>query len=149
MKSLLGWMIPSYRWASRWPREIVGFDVDLAKAVFDLTGTKVTFQAIDWSMKETNWIMAPSTWFGTATRKQMPGSKGIVFWYVYGKQTSVSHCEKQTISLSFDDMKDKVLGAQEGLPAMIHSIINQKYSKTLWQIMMQRYMLVSTRHSLI
>ena len=33
--------------------KIVGFDVDLAKAVFKLYGISVDFQPIDWSMKET------------------------------------------------------------------------------------------------
>lgn len=33
--------------------ELVGFDVELAKAVAEKLGKKVKFQAIDWSMKET------------------------------------------------------------------------------------------------
>lgn len=32
--------------------KIIGFDVDLARAVFDLYGITVDFQPIDWSMKE-------------------------------------------------------------------------------------------------
>ncbi|MBB6218619.1 polar amino acid transport system substrate-binding protein [Anaerosolibacter carboniphilus] len=34
-------------------QELVGFDVDLAKAVFERVGLEVKFQPIDWSMKET------------------------------------------------------------------------------------------------
>ena len=33
--------------------QLVGYDVDLAKAVFKEYGIKVDFQPIDWSMKET------------------------------------------------------------------------------------------------
>ena len=33
--------------------ELVGFDIDLAKAVTEKIGYEVTFQPIDWAMKET------------------------------------------------------------------------------------------------
>ena len=33
--------------------KLVGYDIDLAKAVFKQYGIKVDFQTIDWSMKET------------------------------------------------------------------------------------------------
>ena len=33
--------------------KIVGYDIDLAKAVFKQYGVKCSFQTIDWSMKET------------------------------------------------------------------------------------------------
>ena len=50
---LLVWMILSCQWASGKSGKLVGYDIDLARAVFKLYGIKFSFQSIDWSMNAT------------------------------------------------------------------------------------------------
>lgn len=47
--------------------QLVGYDVDLAKAVCKKLGLKADFQTIDWSMKERSCETERLTVFGTAT----------------------------------------------------------------------------------
>lgn len=93
---------------------IVGFDVDLAKAVFDQYNIKVKFQPIDWSMKETelNNGTIDFIWNGysiTDARK-----KKVLFTDTYMKNDQVLVTPKSEKITSFKGMKDKVLGAQNG-----------------------------------
>lgn len=44
--------------------KLVGYDVDLARAVFKQYGIKVDFQPIDWSMKETELKTVRLTCYG-------------------------------------------------------------------------------------
>ena len=46
---------------------LVGFDTDLAKAVFENLGYTVLFQEIDWAQKYTDLTPAPLTACGTAS----------------------------------------------------------------------------------
>ena len=47
--------------------KLVGYDIDLAKAVFKQYGIKADFQTIDWSMKETE-LKNGTIVYGTAIR---------------------------------------------------------------------------------
>ncbi|TOZ08048.1 amino acid ABC transporter substrate-binding protein [Leuconostoc pseudomesenteroides] len=92
--------------------KLVGFDVDLANAVFKSMGIKVKWQPIDWSMKETelNTGNIDAIWNGytiTAARK-----KQVAFSTPYHKATQVLVTLKKNNINSFADMKDKVLGDQ-------------------------------------
>ncbi|MDI6666528.1 amino acid ABC transporter substrate-binding protein [Leuconostoc falkenbergense] len=92
--------------------KLVGFDVDLANAVFKSMGIKVKWQPIDWSMKETelNTGNIDAIWNGytiTAARK-----KQVAFSAPYHKATQVLVTLKKNNINSFADMKDKVLGDQ-------------------------------------
>jgi polar amino acid transport system substrate-binding protein len=94
--------------------EIVGFDVDLAKAVFDLTGTKVKFQAIDWSMKETELDNGTIDMIWNGYTKTEAREKKVLFSDTYMENKQVLVTAKDSNITSFDAMKGKVLGAQEG-----------------------------------
>ncbi|GMA69353.1 amino acid ABC transporter substrate-binding protein [Leuconostoc litchii] len=91
---------------------LVGFDVDLATAVFKSLGIKVKWQPIDWSMKETelNTGNIDAIWNGytiTSDRK-----KQVAFSKPYHKATQVLVTLKKNNINKFSDMKDKVLGDQ-------------------------------------
>ncbi|MFD2729613.1 amino acid ABC transporter substrate-binding protein [Enterococcus camelliae] len=94
--------------------KIVGFDVDLAKAVFALTDTKVKFQSIDWSMKETE--LANGTidmiWNGYTVNDER--KKKVTFSDTYMKNTQILVTKKSSGITNVEEMKGKVLGAQEG-----------------------------------
>ncbi|MGX7051793.1 amino acid ABC transporter substrate-binding protein [Leuconostoc palmae] len=92
--------------------KIVGFDVDLANAVFKSMDIKVKWQPIDWSMKETelNTGNIDAIWNGytvTDDRK-----KKVAFSDSYHKATQVLVTLKKNNINRFSDMKDKVLGDQ-------------------------------------
>lgn len=93
---------------------LVGFDIDLAKAVFKETGQKVKFQSIDWSMKETELDNGTidAIWNGyskTAEREQK-----VLFSDTYMENDQVLVTPKKSNITTFKEMKGKILGAQEG-----------------------------------
>ncbi|CBL91290.1 amino acid ABC transporter substrate-binding protein [Leuconostoc gasicomitatum] len=92
--------------------KIIGFDVDLANAVFKTMGITVKWQPIDWSMKETelNTGNIDAIWNGytkTAARE-----KQVAFSNTYHNATQVLVTLKKNNINSFSDMKGKVLGDQ-------------------------------------
>lgn len=91
---------------------IVGFDVDLATAVFKTMGIKVKWQPIDWSMKETelNTGNIDAIWNGYTVTKAR--EKQVAFSKPYHKATQVLVTLKKNNINRFSDMKDKVLGDQ-------------------------------------
>ncbi|MGO3792166.1 MAG: transporter substrate-binding domain-containing protein [Enterococcus gilvus] len=94
--------------------KIVGFDVDLAKAVFNEYGIKADFQPIDWSMKENELENGTIDliWNGyTVTESR---EKKVLFSDAYAQNEQVLVTKKDSGITKPEDMKDKVLGAQEG-----------------------------------
>ncbi|WEV54142.1 amino acid ABC transporter substrate-binding protein [Leuconostocaceae bacterium ESL0723] len=94
--------------------KIVGFDVDLANAVFKNLGIKVKWQPIDWSMKENelNTGNIDAIWNGyTATPDR---AKKVAFSNPYHKATQVVVSLKKNNINSFADMSGKILGDQTG-----------------------------------
>ncbi|QBO35479.1 amino acid ABC transporter substrate-binding protein [Periweissella cryptocerci] len=92
--------------------QIVGYDIDLAKAVFKQYGITPVFQPIDWSMKETELRNGTidMIWNGYS---MTPARKKIVAFsapYLANGQVLVT-LKKNHIN-SFTDMRGKVLGVQ-------------------------------------
>lgn len=94
--------------------KLVGFDIDLANAVFKEAGKKVTFQPIDWSMKETelNNGTIDLIWNGYSKTKER--EKEVAFSDPYMKNDQILVTSKKSDITTFEGMKDKNLGAQEG-----------------------------------
>ncbi|MBC1533961.1 amino acid ABC transporter substrate-binding protein [Listeria seeligeri] len=93
---------------------LVGFDIDLAKAVFAEYGIKAKFTPIDWTMKESELKNGSIDliWNGytvTDARK-----KKVAFSNPYMKNEQVLVTLKSSNIKEFSDMKDKTLGAQNG-----------------------------------
>ncbi|KRM13476.1 amino acid ABC transporter substrate-binding protein [Paucilactobacillus suebicus] len=94
--------------------KLVGYDIDLARAVFKQYGIKVDFQTIDWSMKETelNNGTIDLIWNGytiTSARK-----KAVLFSRPYLKNKQILVTKKSSHIKDFADMKGKTLGVQNG-----------------------------------
>lgn len=94
--------------------ELTGFDVELAKAVFALTDTEVTFQPIDWAMKESELDNGSidMIWNGYTITEERQGK--VLFSDTYMKSTQVLVTKKDSGITDFDQMDGKILGAQEG-----------------------------------
>lgn len=94
--------------------KLVGYDIDLARAVFKLYGIKVDFQTIDWSLNVTELHNGTIDliWNGFSITPQR--AKQVVFSDTYLNNDQVLVTLKKSKIKSFADMQGKVLGAQTG-----------------------------------
>lgn len=94
--------------------KLVGYDIDLARAVFKLYGIKVSFQSIDWNMNATelNNGTIDLIWNGYSKTPQREKKVAFSDTYLLNDQELVT-MRKSNIK-SFADMKGKVVGAQTG-----------------------------------
>lgn len=92
----------------------VGFDIDLANAVFAEYGIKVKWQAINWDLKETELKNGKIDliWNGYSITSERKAK--VQFTDPYMKNEQVLVTKKSSNITSFADMKGKVLGAQSG-----------------------------------
>ena len=94
--------------------KLVGYDIDLARAVFKLYGIKVDFQTIDWNMNVTELHNGTIDliWNGFSITPQRQKQAAFSDTYLYNDQVLVT-LKKNKIK-SFADMQGKVLGAHTG-----------------------------------
>ncbi|WP_203639272.1 amino acid ABC transporter substrate-binding protein [Levilactobacillus wangkuiensis] len=94
--------------------KLVGYDIDLARAVFKLYGIKVDFQSIDWSMNVTELHNGTIDliWNGFSITPQR--AKQVAFSDTYLNNDQVLVTLKKNHITSYRDMTGKVLGAQTG-----------------------------------
>lgn len=92
----------------------VGFDIDLANAVFKEYGIKVKWQPINWDLKETELKNGKIDliWNGYSITKERQAKVAFTNPYMKNEQDLVT--KKSSGIDSFEGMKDKVLGAQSG-----------------------------------
>lgn len=94
--------------------QLVGYDVDLAKAVFKLYGLNVSFQTIDWSMNTTELKNGTIDliWNGFSKNPERKSKVNFSKTYLYSTQVLVS-LKKNKIKTT-SAMKNKTLGVQTG-----------------------------------
>ena len=92
----------------------VGFDIDLANAVFEKYGIKVQWQAINWDLKETELKNGniDLIWNGYSKTDERDSIVQFTKQYMVNEQVIVVKKSKNIKAIS--DLKDKVLGAQNG-----------------------------------
>ncbi|RMC47395.1 amino acid ABC transporter substrate-binding protein [Lactobacillus sp. ESL0228] len=94
--------------------QLVGYDVDLANAVFKLYGLKVNYQTIDWSMNTTELRNGTIDLIWNGFSKTPAREEKVSFskTYLYGSQVLVA-LKKNKINRP-QAMKNKTLGVQTG-----------------------------------
>lgn len=94
--------------------ELVGFDIDLAKAVAKELGVEAEIQPIEWSMKETELKNGTIDliWNGYTVSDER--KKKVAFTKPYLKNEQVIVTLKKNNVKEYKDLTDKVIGAQEG-----------------------------------
>lgn len=94
--------------------EYVGFDVDLATAVFDLYGIEVEWQSIDWDMKETELKNGTIDliWNGYSVTDERKQSVAFTIPYMVNEQVLVT--KKSSNIDTVEGMTGKTVGAQAG-----------------------------------
>ncbi|KRM78588.1 glutamine ABC transporter substrate binding component [Limosilactobacillus coleohominis DSM 14060] len=98
--------------------KLVGYDVDLARAVFKQYGIKADFQTIDWSMKETELKNGTIDllWNGYSVTPQR--QKKVAFSRVYLLNKQILVTKKSDHINNFQEMTGKTLGVQNGSTGM-------------------------------
>lgn len=94
--------------------QLIGYDVDLAKAVFDLYDIKVSFQTIDWSMNTTELKNGTIDliWNGFSKNPERKAKINFSKTYLYSTQVLVSLKKNKIDQIAA--MKGKTLGVQTG-----------------------------------
>lgn len=92
----------------------VGFDIDLATAVFDSYGITIDWQAIDWDLKEKelnngNIDLIWNGYSATDARREI-----VLFSNRYIASDQVLVTKKSSDITAISDMKGKILGTQAG-----------------------------------
>ena len=94
--------------------KLVGFDIDLAKEVFKREGMKVTFQSIDWSMKESELRAGniDAIWNGYSINKQRKKQVNFTNPYLANRQVIITLASSPIKTKN--DLKGKNVGVQNG-----------------------------------
>ena len=92
----------------------IGFDIDLANEVFKKYNIKVQWQAINWDLKETELKNGNIDLIWNGYSKTSEREKTVLFSdeYMINEQVIVTKKSKNIVNK--DQLKDKVLGAQNG-----------------------------------
>lgn len=94
--------------------QLTGFDIELSQAIFDLTGTKVKYQPIDWAMKETELDNGTIDMIWNGYTKTPEREEKVLFSDTYMKNLQVLVIPKAGGITDFPGMEGKKLGVQEG-----------------------------------
>jgi len=94
--------------------KLVGFDIDLAKEVFKRAGMKVTFQPIDWAMKESELRAGniDAIWNGYSINANRKKQVNFTKPYLANRQVIITLANSPIKTKS--DLKGKSVGVQNG-----------------------------------
>lgn len=92
----------------------IGFDIDLANEVFKKYNIKVQWQAINWDLKETELKNGNIDLIWNGYSKTPEREKTVLFSNEYMVNEQVIVTKKSKNIVNKEQLKDKVLGAQNG-----------------------------------
>ena len=99
---------------------LVGFDIDLAKAVAELFEIEVEFVEIEWSAKEA--LLSAKTidciWNGMTITEERKAAMEISIPYMNNKQVAVIRKDDKELYKTTDDMAKALIGAENGSAGM-------------------------------
>lgn len=96
--------------------ELIGFDVELAKAVGAMLGLTVEFKLIDWNAKEglLNAKTIDCIWNGMTITEEREAAMEISIPYLNNKQVAVIRKEDAAKYTTTESMAEAIIGAEEG-----------------------------------
>ena len=99
---------------------LVGFDVELAKAVAALFEIEVEFKLINWNTKEAELESKAIDliWNGMTITEERKANMAITIPYMNNKQVAVIRKEDADKYKTTDDMKKAIIGAEDGSAGM-------------------------------
>lgn len=100
--------------------ELVGFDIELAKAVAAYLEIGVEFQIIEWSTKEAKLEARTidCIWNGMTITDERVEKMEVSIPYMNNKQVAIIRQEDKEIYKSTDDMSKAIIGAEDGSAGM-------------------------------
>ena len=100
--------------------ELIGFDIELAKAVAAKLGIGVEFQLIEWSTKEAKLDAKTidCIWNGMTITEERLAAMEITIPYMNNKQVAVIRKSDKDRYKDTDDMKKAIIGAEDGSAGM-------------------------------
>lgn len=96
--------------------ELIGFDIDLAKAVCEKLGITAKFQIINWNSKvfELNSGAIDVIWNGMTITDEIKETTSVTIPYLKNKQVAVIRVEDVAKYTSLDDMKEATICVEAG-----------------------------------
>lgn len=96
--------------------ELIGFDIDLAKAVAEKLGLKVKFQVINWGTKvfELESKNIDVIWNGMTITEELQENTSISIAYLKNKQVAVIRVEDKEMYKTVEDMNEAIICAELG-----------------------------------
>ena len=96
--------------------KLIGFDIELAKAVAEKLGLTVEFQEIDWDSKEAllNSRSIDCIWNGMTITEERQAAMEISIPYLNNKQVAVIRKTDKDKYKTLDDMKKAIVAAESG-----------------------------------
>ena len=99
---------------------LVGFDIELAKAVAEFLGLSVKFEVIEWNSKEA--LLEAKTidciWNGMTITPERQASMAISIPYMNNKQVAVIRKDDADLYKTTADMEKALIGAEDGSAGM-------------------------------
>ncbi len=99
---------------------LIGFDIELAKAVAAKLSLEVRFELINWATKEAS-LEAKTIdciWNGMTITEERRAQMEVSIPYMNNKQVAVIRKEDKELYKTTDDMKDAIIGAEDGSAGM-------------------------------
>ena len=109
--------------------ELVGFDIDLARAVAEELGMNVEFKPIDWKAKEAELSAGTvdSLWNGMSVTPDRIEGMALTYKYLNNKIVLMSLADSDLDVTSADQLKDLKIGTQAGSAALEMLQANEAY----------------------
>ena len=99
---------------------LIGFDIDLAKAVSEFYGIAVEFKEINWATKEAELESKAidCIWNGMTITEERQANMAVTIPYMNNKQVAIIRKEDKDLYKTTDDMKKAIIGAEDGSAGM-------------------------------
>ena len=100
--------------------KLIGFDIDLAKAVAEYLELDVDFQIIEWSTKEAKLDAKTidCIWNGMTITPERQAQMEVSIPYMNNKQVAIIRKADAELYKNTDDMADALIGAEDGSAGM-------------------------------
>ena len=108
--------------------ELVGFDIELAKAVAEKLGLNVEFKEIEWNSKEAllSGKSIDCIWNGMTITEERLANMEITIPYLNNKQVAVIRVADKDKYTSTDNMSDAIIAAEAGSAGESCVIVSDK-----------------------
>ena len=100
--------------------ELIGFDIELAKAVAEWLDLEVEFKLINWNTKEAELESGAidCIWNGMTITEERQANMAVTIPYMNNKQVAVIRKEDKEKYKTTEDMKKAIIGAEDGSAGM-------------------------------